>query len=103
MFLLDTVSLSELNRVEPDAGLAAWVAGQHAADLFISVLTIGEIEHGIQLLPLSRRRVQLPEVDALIAATANLRGFTVVTRNVRDFERSGVAILNPWAPNPAGA
>ena len=45
MFLLDTVSLSELNRVEPDAGLAAWVAGQHAADLFISVLTIGDV-HG---------------------------------------------------------
>ncbi|HUH62821.1 MAG TPA: type II toxin-antitoxin system VapC family toxin [Terracidiphilus sp.] len=34
--------------------------------------------------------------DSLIAATALVHGFTVVTRNVHDFESTGVAILNPW-------
>ena len=34
--------------------------------------------------------------DALIAATALTRGATVVTRNVRHFEETGVQILNPW-------
>ncbi len=39
---------------------------------------------------------KLPEVDSLIAATALEHGHTVVTRNVRHFERLGVPILNPW-------
>jgi hypothetical protein len=34
--------------------------------------------------------------DALIAATALVHGMTVVTRNLRDFQPTGVAILNPW-------
>ena len=36
------------------------------------------------------------ERDALIAATALVHGMTVVTRNVADFEPTGVKILNPW-------
>lgn len=34
--------------------------------------------------------------DALIAATALTHGLIVVTRNVADFEPTGVAIINPW-------
>jgi hypothetical protein len=37
-----------------------------------------------------------PPLDALIAATALVHGLTVVTRNVRDFERCGVRVENPW-------
>ncbi len=36
------------------------------------------------------------ERDALIAATALVHGMTVVTRNVADFEPTGVALINPW-------
>jgi hypothetical protein len=36
------------------------------------------------------------ERDALIAATALVHGMTIVTRNVADFEPTGVQILNPW-------
>ena len=39
----------------------------------------------------------VPAVDALIAATALAHGLTVVTRNVRDFERCGVATINPFS------
>lgn len=37
-----------------------------------------------------------PERDALIAATALVHGLTIVTRNVADFERMGVALVDPW-------
>jgi toxin FitB len=42
------------------------------------------------------------ERDALIAATAIVHGFTVVTRNVADFEPLGVALLNPWVVQESG-
>ena len=35
-------------------------------------------------------------VDSQLAATAIVRGLRVVTRNVRDFDFEGVAVLNPW-------
>jgi predicted nucleic acid-binding protein len=34
--------------------------------------------------------------DAFIAATALEHGLTVATRNVADFESTGVAVVNPW-------
>lgn len=37
-----------------------------------------------------------PERDAFIAATALVHSMTVVTRNVADFEATGVALVNPW-------
>lgn len=39
-----------------------------------------------------------PLQDAMIAATALVHGMTVVTRNVSDFARTGVRLLNPWEP-----
>jgi toxin FitB len=37
-----------------------------------------------------------PERDAFIAATALVHGMTVVTRNIADFEPTGVHAFNPW-------
>lgn len=42
------------------------------------------------------RAQPLPDFDRLIAATALEHGLEVVTRNVRDFAGSGVAVVNPW-------
>ena len=39
----------------------------------------------------------LNTADGMIAATALVHSFTVVTRNVKDFEGLGVTLLNPWA------
>ncbi|RYE61774.1 MAG: type II toxin-antitoxin system VapC family toxin [Oxalobacteraceae bacterium] len=36
------------------------------------------------------------EADALIAATGLVHGLSVVTRNIRDFEGTGVIVIDPW-------
>jgi predicted nucleic acid-binding protein len=41
--------------------------------------------------------------DGMIAATALDHGLTVVTRNVKDFSRFGVTVLNPWDDEPEPA
>lgn len=38
-----------------------------------------------------------PDRDAVIAATALEHGLSVATRNLADFERTGVKLVNPWA------
>jgi predicted nucleic acid-binding protein len=37
-----------------------------------------------------------PILDAFLVATAMVHGMTLVTRNVRDVQRFGVAVLDPW-------
>ena len=41
--------------------------------------------------------IRLPVMDTLLAATAEHHGMTMVTRNIRDFSRAGVATLDPWS------
>ncbi|EHD21762.1 PilT protein domain protein [Brenneria sp. EniD312] len=137
MYVLDTNVVSELRKVQAgkaDANVAAWAESVDAADLFVSAITIMELEMGIlsverrdatqgamlhswleqHVLPefvgrtlpvdtavaLRCARLHIPdkrgERDALIAATALVHGMTVVTRNVADFEPTGVPIINPW-------
>ena len=38
----------------------------------------------------------LPVVDGLLAATAKIRGMTLVTRNISDVSRTGIETLNPF-------
>lgn len=39
----------------------------------------------------------LPAIDSLLAATALTHGLTLVTRNLRDFRYSGLAVVDPWS------
>ncbi len=48
MILLDTVVLSELRKSRPNPGVLAYLRGQPADSVFISALTVGEIEAGIE-------------------------------------------------------
>ena len=45
-----------------------------------------------------RRAATVPPIDGLLAATALVRGMTLVTRNVKDFADLGVSYLNPFEP-----
>ena len=134
-YLLDTNVLSEIRKGRrADANVMRWWNQVEAADLYVSVLCLGEIRFGIEL---KRRKdskqseilerwlettitqfgdrillvthsvaerwgsmsldERLPDTDGLMAATALVHGLTMVTRNTKDFRRSGASILNPWA------
>ena len=49
MYLLDTNVVSELRRPRPHKGVLAWIAGIPAERLFLSAVTVGEIQAGIEL------------------------------------------------------
>jgi toxin FitB len=49
-YLLDTVMLSELRKKRPMPSVLRWVKGQRDKELFVSVVSIGEIERGIENL-----------------------------------------------------
>lgn len=55
-YLLDTCVISELAKPEPDAGVAQWLEDADEMSLYLSVLTLGELEKGIAKLPASARR-----------------------------------------------
>lgn len=47
MWLLDTMVISELRKHSPDRQVTAWLTGKGEASLFLSVVTISEIQRGI--------------------------------------------------------
>lgn len=58
-FLLDTCVFAEYQNKKPNQRVIDWVDSKTEESLFISVLTIGEIEKGIARLPVSKRRSNL--------------------------------------------
>ncbi len=73
--------------------LLAWLDGlkNHYADRLIAIDADIAEEWG----RLSAVR-SLPVIDSLMTATASVHNMTLVTRNLRDIDGTGVAILNPW-------
>jgi toxin FitB len=70
-FLLDTVIVSELRKRRPDGGVLRWIGKQKDDQLFISVVTLGEIERGIE-----KRRKNDPDfADELLAWVESLIRF----------------------------
>ncbi|CAN2533451.1 Toxin+FitB [Methylocapsa aurea] len=49
MYLLDTNVVSELRRARPHGGVLAWLASVADHDLYLSAVTIGEIQAGIEI------------------------------------------------------
>ena len=136
-WLLDTYVLSEYARKAPASQVIAWMDEQDEESLFMSDITLGEIEKGIlklrptdprrsqrltawlarveqrfagRILPLDAAALQvwaqitahaelagqpLPVMDALLMATAQCHGLTVVTRNAQDFANYP-QVFNPW-------
>ncbi|MFI3197158.1 MAG: type II toxin-antitoxin system VapC family toxin [Methylococcaceae bacterium] len=58
-YLLDTCVVSELIKVRSDKNVIDWIEALEEERLFLSVLTLGEIEKGIAKLPLSLRKSNL--------------------------------------------
>jgi predicted nucleic acid-binding protein len=57
--LLDTNVVSELVARRPDPGVISWVESQDPEGIFLSVVTIGELNRGIQKLPDTSRKRRL--------------------------------------------
>lgn len=58
-YLFDTCVISELVSKQPSARVVEWVDSLDPDDVYLSVLTIGEIIKGIEKLPKSRRKTEL--------------------------------------------
>jgi predicted nucleic acid-binding protein len=134
MYLLDTNVVSELRKPKPHGAVIAWIQSVPDDQLFVSALTLGELQAGAErtrrqdqekadaieawidqlseaceVIPMDasmsrewarlmdRKTDQLLE-DAMIAATARVRGLIVATRNVRDFRTLAVEVFNPFMP-----
>lgn len=59
MYLLDTCVLSELVKAAPDSSVLAWIGARKEHELYVSAMTIAELQRGIEKLPASRRRSDL--------------------------------------------
>jgi toxin FitB len=88
MFLIDTVTLSELRRRERDPMVVKWLERQRTTDLFLSVISIGEIERGI-----ARQRTINPGFAGALAdwldRVLTLYGERVVPFDLRTARRWG--------------
>jgi predicted nucleic acid-binding protein len=58
-YLLDTCCLSELFKTAPHRGVVEWISAQPLEELFLSVITLGEIQKGIDRLPESAKSRRL--------------------------------------------
>ncbi len=134
-YLIDTNVLSELrkgSRCNP--AVTAWEQSELIPNGgAVSVITIGEIRKGIELInhrdAVQARKLEqwlhglyqhfsknilpitadvaeewgrlnalrpLPAADSLLAATANIHGLILATRNVEDIQGIGVQAVNPF-------
>ena len=60
-FLLDTNVVSEWAKPRPEPRVIAWLSDVDEDRVCISVVTVGELRHGIERLPPGRRRARLDE------------------------------------------
>ena len=58
-YLLDTCVISEFTRRSPDKNVIGWMDGIDEEKLYLSVITIGELQHGIERLEDSARKTEL--------------------------------------------
>ena len=124
--------VSELRKQRPHGGLVACLQSIDDVKLYLSAVTVGEIQAGIELtreqdtakaseietwfelvvsaynnLPmdvavfrswakLMHKKSDTLYEDAMIAATAQVHGLTVATRNVGDFNALGLDVFDPF-------
>lgn len=66
MIILDTDVLSALMRPAPDEQVAAWLDGQARASMWVTSVTVLEIQFGLQILPARKRRSLLTRAFEIV-------------------------------------
>jgi toxin FitB len=135
-FLLDTNAVSEWVKPWPNPGLIGWMEFTDEDRIFLSVVSLAELRHGVERMAMGRRRSRLEQwlqhelllrfedrilpvdvdiaeawgrtvsrseaagrpigaMDAFLAATAEVRELTLVTRNIAHFPLLK-PVINPW-------
>ena len=89
-------------KARPNGGAVAWLSGLDEDEACISVVTIPELRYDIERLACGRLVARseglgqpIEPRDAFIAATAEVHGLTLVTRNASDFQPTVKSILTP--------
>lgn len=98
-YLIDTNVLSELRRREPNAGVVEWFSQRPATTLFVSVLTLGEIRKGIDMLQDSDRKFAL--LDWLEVDLPSFFIGRMLAVDVSVADRWGRLIAQAGRPTPA--
>jgi len=135
MLILDTNVISAARRPDRGAAVSTWLKTRNDEELFLSVITIGEISRGIRqqekrnpefakdlnkwlsrtellfedrIVPFSATDAKIwgelsaeignSGADLMIAASALTHDATVVTGNIKDFEPTGVKLIDPFQP-----
>ena len=80
----------------PTARLLAWFDAFVQRHEVLPITTDVAHRAGVLRGQLQARGQTRTQADMLIAATAQIHALTVVTRNVRDFDGCGIAVLNPF-------
>lgn len=86
-YLLDTCVLSEFRKPQPDANVMAWLGAQLEESLFLSALTVGEIQKGISLLPTSKRQKELDKWLESVIYRYDSRILPLDTKTLRQWGR----------------
>lgn len=138
MYIVDTNALSENTKPRPNKGYMNWLGETDPEEMFVSCLSVGELQKGVLLAKDPARKGKLGRFvsgiteefaekiifvdletsliwakiaataqangltvsgnDVLIAAQAIQHGATVVTWNIKDFEKfEGLKVLCPWS------
>ena len=102
---LSAISLGELRKAvdrlptgKKKRGLLLWLTGMinEYDGRFLDFDTECALRWGSLTASLEAAGTPMPVLDSMIAACALRHGYTLVTRNDRDYRNSGVLLLNPW-------
>ena len=98
-YLIDTCVFSEYTKLRRNTAVTDWVDAQEQESVFISVLTVGEIEKGIVRMPPSRRKTALAVFleDLIRRFDDHVLGVTIPTvrlwgRTLADLENRGCVL-----------
>jgi predicted nucleic acid-binding protein len=81
-------------RADPAPQVATWARDRDRPELRTTSITLAEIRYGIARVPDGRRK------QVLLAAVCRSRGVALATRNLPDFDGTGIEVMDPWVYEP---